>query len=109
MAKREWMIEKRKRLGLTRERMARTIRKPGMWKCSEKLLTMLEEDDSMVTHPGVAEIIAEKYGATPEQAEGLLPKHRRVHDPEYEPGRYDLVMDWEHGTLPGGLSGRWMV
>jgi hypothetical protein len=59
MARREWMIEKRKRLGLTRERMAHTIRKPGMWMCSEKLLTMLEEDDSMVTHPGVAEIIAE--------------------------------------------------
>ena len=59
MGKREWMIEFRERTGLTRELMARSIRKPGMWRCSETLLTMREEDEDMVTHPGVAKLIAQ--------------------------------------------------
>ena len=28
---------------------------------------------------------------------------------EYDPDRYKLEADWEHGAMPGGLSGRMMV
>lgn len=107
--KRDWMIENREKLGLTRVEMARRIRKPGYWQCSEKLLTLLETDAANVTHPGIAKLIAKEYHATREQAEKLLPRHRRKHDPEYDPDRYKLEADWEHGAMPGGLSGRMIL
>ena len=109
MGKREWMIRFREERHIPLPDMAAKIRKPGQWRCSEKLLNNLEMDDGYVTHPVIAQMIAEAYNATPEQAELLLPRHRRPHDPEYDPDRYILEMDWEHGRLPGGLSGRMMM
>ena len=82
MGKRDWMIRFRREMQISRQDMAKRIYKPGEWKCSEKLLAMLESDEDNVTHPVIAAKIAKAYHATPEQAEKLLPRHRRPHDPK---------------------------
>lgn len=58
-------------------------RKTGV---SVHLLTMIE--DGQVTHPSIVESIRQFYKLTKKEAEELLPKNRREHDPEYEPDKY---------------------
>ncbi len=53
---------------------------------SSSLIGMVEHGD--VTHPNIVEKLKKLYSLTDEQAEELLPKHRRPHDPEYEPDKY---------------------
>lgn len=88
MKKRDWMFDFRAANLLSRAAMAKRIRKPGYWQCSEKLLECLEEDAGFVTHPDIAKAIAKEYHATKEQAELLLPANYRKSKPEYDPMRY---------------------
>ena len=90
--RREWMIEKRESMGLSREEMS--------WKCnpkgcngrvSELLIERLEEDDSCVTHPNLVKRIRKAYGLTKDQAELLLPENHRPSSPNYDPDRYKLA------------------
>lgn len=41
-----------------------------------------------VTHPKIVERLQKIFDLTDEQTEGLLPKNRRPHDPDYDPDRY---------------------
>lgn len=61
---------------------------------SVHLLTMIE--DGQVTHPLIVESLQKFYKLTKREAEELLPKNRRKHDPEYEPDKY--VIPVRHGA-----------
>ena len=66
MTKRTWMIEKRESLGLSREQAAklcnprnkRTFELVHNGQVSERLIAMLENDDTCVTHPNIVKRIA---------------------------------------------------
>lgn len=53
---------------------------------SNDIIGMVEKGD--VTHPFLVAKIAEAYGLTDLEAEELMPKNRRPHDPEYDPDKY---------------------
>lgn len=77
---RQWLIDKRKALGLSRKAMGREC------KCSERLLEILELDDG-ITHPGIAAWVAFRYGLTVEQFNMLVSEGRQVQElpPPKEP------------------------
>ena len=58
---------------------------------SRGLIGMIEHGD--VTHPKIVAKLQEFYGLTDLEAEELLPKNRRPHDPEYEPDKYVAEVD----------------
>ena len=100
MTKRTWMIEKRESLGLSREQAADKCNPrnkqtgeylhPGQ--VSDKLIEMLEEDDTCVTHPSIVKRIAKVYGMNKEERTQLLPENHRP-GPEYNPDRYKNLTD----------------
>lgn len=53
---------------------------------SETLLGMVETGE--VTHPKIVEKIKKAYKLTDLEAEQLMPKIHRPHDPEYEPDKF---------------------
>lgn len=53
---------------------------------SNDIIGMVEKGE--VTHPLLVAKIAEAYGLTDLEAEELMPKCRRQHDPEYNPTKY---------------------
>lgn len=69
--KRQWMIDMRNALGLSREKMARAC------KCSEKLLQIIE-DFSAITQPKIAARIARMYGMDVHQYNLLVHPERRA-------------------------------
>ena len=95
MVKRKWLIEKRESNDLSREGMARLCNKGkgciGM--VSEKLIEMLELDDTCVTHPNLAARIAKAYGLGKKQTLQLLPLNHRP-GPDYDPDRYKDSTDY---------------
>ena len=58
---------------------------------SSGLIGMVEHGD--VTHPKIVEKLQNFYNLTDEEAEELLPKNRRLHDPEYDPDKYVAEID----------------
>lgn len=50
-------------------------------------------EDGNVTHPNFVKRIKKAYKLTDEEAELLLPKNRRKHDPEYNPNKYVIEPD----------------
>ena len=90
--RREWMIKKRESMGLSRKQMAKRCNpKNCNGHVSEKLLEMLEEDDTNVTSPALVERIAEQYHIRKkEQKLGLIPKNYRP-GPDYDPDRYKFA------------------
>ena len=99
MTKRTWMIEKRESLGLSREQAAklcnprskRTFELVYNGQVSEKLIAMLEDDDTCVTHPSIVKRIRKAYGLTKDQAELLLPENYRPSSPNYDPDKYKIM------------------
>lgn len=65
---------------ITRNEIAR---KAGV---SDVLIGMVEAGE--VTHPLLVKRIQKAYGLTDLEAEELLPKNRRPHDPSYDPDKY---------------------
>lgn len=100
MTKRTWMIEKRESLGLSREQMAklcnprdeRTFKPVFFGQVSEKLIEMLEEDDTGVTHPSIVKRIAKAYGMNKDERTQLLPENYRP-GPNYDPDKHKLGGD----------------
>ena len=86
MTPREYMLERRSSLRMSRENMARKL------KISPKLLAMLEEDDHCVTHPLIVKLIAKAYNLTAEQRTMMLPENHRP-GPDYDPDRYKFPVD----------------
>lgn len=82
----DYMIQCRKKTGLSLDEMARYL------KISPKLLRLLEEDDSTVTHPKIARRIKETYHLTAAQYLGLIPANYRP-GPGYDPGKYVLEVE----------------
>jgi transcriptional regulator with XRE-family HTH domain len=58
---------------------------------SSGLIGMVEHGD--VTHPKIVGRLQEFFKLTDDEAEELLPKNRRPHDPEYEPDKYVAEVD----------------
>lgn len=71
-----WITEYRKKMQIGRLRFARAAR------CSERLIFMLEEGQG-ITHPIIANRIAEMCGATAEQRDSIA--HGK-HSGEWAPG-----------------------
>lgn len=68
--KREWLIAAREKLQLTVGQAAGTLR------ISPTLLHWLEQSNSTITHPGIADRIRKLYKLTIEQRNSLVaPKH----------------------------------
>lgn len=84
--KREYMIERRKALRMTRDQMARRLQ------ISPKLVEMLEEDENCVTHPEIVKVVARAYRLTKQQKTMMLPENYRP-GPHYNPDRYKLATD----------------
>ena len=61
---------------------------------SPTLIKMVE--NGQVTHPDIVESLRRFYKLTKLEAEELLPKNRRKHDPEYDPDKY--VIPVRNGT-----------
>lgn len=87
MARREYMIEFRKKRCLTFETMAKVC------KVSKTLLSMIEASEDVVTHPNIARRIGEKYRLTEAQIEGMMPENYRPSSPEYDPNKYRALED----------------
>lgn len=79
---RDFMIARRERMGADIQTMAK--------KCeiSKSLLELLENSESDVTHPLIAERIGKVYKLTPKQIEELMPEHHRKTSPNYNPDLY---------------------
>ena len=58
---------------------------------SETLLSMVEAGE--VTHPKIVKKIQKVYRLNDLEAEELMPKIHRPHDPEYEPDKYKHPAD----------------
>lgn len=94
MTKRKWLIEKRESKGLSREQAAKLCNRGGEnGKVSEKLVTMLEMDDTCVTHPNIVKRIAKVYGLDRKERTQLLPPNHRP-GPDYDPDRYKTSTDY---------------
>jgi hypothetical protein len=101
MKQRTWMIEKRESMGLSREQMAERCnprnKQTGAYlhpgQVSEKLIEMLEEDDTCVTHPSIVKRIAKVYGMSKDERLTLLPENHRP-GPNYDPDRYKAGTDY---------------
>ena len=101
MIARNWMIAKRESLGLSREQAAKLCNPrnkqtgeylhPGQ--VSDKLIEMLEDDDSCVTHPSIVKRIAKVYGMSKDERLQLLPENHRP-GPNYDPDRYKAGTDY---------------
>lgn len=87
--KRDYMIAKRESLGLSREQIAKRCNPRGCnGRVSEKLLETLEEDDTHVTHPSLAERIADAYHIKRKAHRlSLIPPNYRP-GPDYDPDKY---------------------
>ena len=62
------------------------------------IIGMVEHGD--VTHPLIVKKLQELYSLTDLEAEELLPKCRRPHDPEYEPDKYVVRNDIPKNPRP---------
>lgn len=56
------------------------------------LLSMLEDDETCVTHPEIVKRIAKAYKLTKEQKIAMLPENYRP-DPNYDPDKYRILCD----------------
>ena len=65
---------------------------------SSGLIAMVERGH--VTHPKIVEKIQNFYNLTDDEAEELLPRNRRPHDPGYEPDRYVALKDRVPEKIP---------
>lgn len=65
---------------------------------SSGLICMVEHGD--VTHPKIVTKLQEFFKLTDDEAEELLPKNRRPHDPEYEPDKYVAEVDRQPPYMP---------
>lgn len=79
-----WIEEFRMRYNLDRYEFARRVRVLGARKrpdrpigCTEALVYMLERSSRPVTHPTIANLLAEACGATAEQRDEIVPKKYR--------------------------------
>ena len=77
-----WIEEFRKANGYTREQLSRALgklahRRGRHTACPPELIYMLETIPGTVTHPGIANLIAEATGATPEQRDSIVHKMHR--------------------------------
>ena len=80
--RREYMTMYRKERHISLQNMAQKLR------ISKMLLRWLESNDMEVTHPNIAQRIADAYELTYEQYEGLMPEHYRPTSPNYNPNLY---------------------
>ena len=103
MAPRYFMVNRRESMRLSHQTLG------SLCGCSEYTIRMLEEDERYVTHPLIVDKIAKVLKLTGKQAEMMLPKNYRPNDPEYDPDRYRLDVDWEHGSLPNGYTKGMMI
>ena len=76
------MVEIELERGVTRDEMAKEV------DISRPLLGMVVHGE--VTHPEIAKRIAKVYDLSELEYEQLIPKHRRPHDPAYDP---EMFMD----------------
>lgn len=86
MTPREYMLERRSSLRMSRENMASKL------KISPKLLAMLEEDEACVAHPLIVDRVAKAYKLTKDQRIMMLPENHRP-GPHYDPDRYKFPVD----------------
>lgn len=85
MSAREKMKQWREQMNTTYDTISKKI---GI---SPGLIGMVEHGD--VTHPSIVNKIQAFYELTDDEAEELLPKNRRPHDPEYDPDKYVAEVD----------------
>lgn len=78
---REYMTTYRESLGLTILQMATRCR------ISQSLLSMLEGDESNVTHPNIVKRVGKAYKLTKAQRTAMLPPNHRP-GPDYNPDKY---------------------
>ena len=102
---RDYMITHRESLGWSVEKMAKKL------EISPFLLSMLEDDESSVTHPLIAKRVARAYKLTKEQRTMMLPENYRP-GPNYDPNRYKLDVEGkdmyrEFKIAPRGAYYRW--
>lgn len=83
---RDYMIEFRTSRRMDIERMEKKL------DISPGLLSLLEDDESSVTHPEIVKRIAKAYKLTKEQRTMMLPKNYRP-GPNYDPNRYKLDIE----------------
>lgn len=102
MTKRTWMIEKRESMGLSREQAAklcnprdkRTHEYLHNGQVSARLIEILEQDDTRVTHPDIAARICNVYGIRKKALKlSLIPLNYRP-GPDYNPDRYKAGTDY---------------
>lgn len=79
-----WIEDFREEHGLERDEFARRVRILGARKrrdrpigCSETLVYILERRKNAITHPAIANLIAEACGATAEQRDSIVAKKYR--------------------------------
>ncbi len=97
---REYMIQFRKKRGLSIQDMAKKC------KISKTLLEMLEASEDVVTHPNIAERVRKAYKLTEKQYEGLMPEHHRKSSPNYNPDLYrEDDFDYARFAVSTGWSG----
>lgn len=80
---RDYMIRFREENRIPIDKMAKKLH------ISPLLLSMLEDDESCVTHPLIAKRVARAYKLTKEQRTMMLPENYRP-GPDYDPNRYKL-------------------
>ena len=83
---RDYMIAHRESLQLSVDRMAAKLQ------ISPHLLSMLEDDETCVTHPEIVKRIAKAYKLTKQQRTMMLPPNYRP-CPDYDPDRYKLDIE----------------
>ena len=79
-----WIEDFRTKYGLERDEFARRVRVLGARKrperpigCTEALVYMLERSSRPITHPNIADLLAEACGATAEQRDSIVAKKWR--------------------------------
>lgn len=95
---REYMIAHRKSLQLSVDRMAAKLQ------ISPTLLSMLENDESCVTHPEFVKRIAKAYKLTKQQRTMMLPPNYRP-GPDYNPNLYKPDTEWHEAIFDFGRKG----
>ena len=78
---RYYMIAHRRSQRLTQSAMAKRLN------ISVRLLRMLEEDETVVTHPNIARRVGAEYGLSEEAILMMMPENYRPGD-NYDPGKY---------------------
>lgn len=76
------MIRIREGMGLTQQQMAHQL------SVSVRLIRLLEEDETGVTAPGIAERVGKAYGLNKQETLLLMRESGRPGDPKYVPDKY---------------------